>query len=356
MFSIPKTAGAFLPALLLVTLLFPSQASAWNPFGLLGASKAQADVAVSNTQNSQNVSLLEATPIIDPTAKIASDIEIVDNSALVAESGPLGTAADVSIATPTSDTISLYVVHKGDTIAAVAKMFDVSPNTILWANNLTKNQAITEGQTLVILPVTGVQYVIKKGDTLASIAKKYNADVDEIGRFNGITESSVLAIGDEIIIPDGEIAAPAAKTTVKVSGKVIASKSGPAFDGYFIKPAAGIRTQGVHGNNGIDIGAPVGTTVKAAAGGTVIIASGVGGYNGGYGNYIVISHPNGTQTLYAHLSKVSVSSGATVKQGQVIGATGGRPGSFGAGKSTGAHLHFEVRGGKNPGADNSWAK
>jgi murein DD-endopeptidase MepM/ murein hydrolase activator NlpD len=66
------------------------------------------------------------------------------------------------------------------------------------------------------------------------------------------------------------------------------------------------------------------------------------GWNGGYGNYIVIRHGNGVQTLYAHLSSVSVAPGAYVAQGQTIGGMGN------TGKSTGTHLHFEVRGGSNP--------
>jgi LysM repeat protein len=318
---------------------------------------AQAQIATdTNTQNSQNTPILQATPTIDPTAKTDSTVEIVDNSALVAESGPLGTAADINTDTSTSDQISVYVVHKGDTIAAIAAMFDVSTNTVMWANNLSKGQALIEGTTLVILPVTGVQYTIKKGDTISSIAKKLNADAGDIATFNGIAVSALLIAGETIIIPNGEIAAaPAAKATTKVSSKVIASSSGPAHDGYYIKPVACVRTQGIHGHNGVDLGCSVGTSIKAAAKGTVIVANNSGGWNGGYGNYVVISHPNGTQTLYAHLSKVSTSVGNAVGQGELIGYTGGRPGSPGAGSSTGPHLHFEVRGAKNPGADGTWA-
>ncbi len=102
-----------------------------------------------------------------------------------------------------------------------------------------------------------------------------------------------------------------------------------------------MRTQGIHGYNGVDLGASVGAPVRAAAGGTVMLSRS-GGYNGGYGNYIVIKHPNGSQTLYAHLSSNAVAAGQVVTQGQTIGAVGN------TGRSTGPHLHFEVRGGKNP--------
>jgi murein DD-endopeptidase MepM/ murein hydrolase activator NlpD len=97
----------------------------------------------------------------------------------------------------------------------------------------------------------------------------------------------------------------------------------------------------LHGHNGIDLAAPVGTPVLASAGGKVIVSR-MGGYNGGYGIYVVISHSNGTQTLYAHLNANWVSVGEEVVQGQVIGTVGR------TGRVTGPHLHFEVRGAKNP--------
>jgi murein DD-endopeptidase MepM/ murein hydrolase activator NlpD len=117
---------------------------------------------------------------------------------------------------------------------------------------------------------------------------------------------------------------------------------GPDLPGYYIRPVyGGTISQGLHGYNGVDLAAPRGTTIVAAAGGNVIIARG-SGWNGGYGNYVVISHPNGTQTLYAHLNSVATYEGAQVEQGQLIGYSGS------TGKSTGPHLHFEVRGAKNP--------
>ena len=112
--------------------------------------------------------------------------------------------------------------------------------------------------------------------------------------------------------------------------------------GYYSNPVpGGVITQGIHGWNGVDLAAVRGTPVRAAAGGTVIVARG-GGWNGGYGNYAVISHDNGTQTLYSHMRSVIVSSGQPVSSGQVIGYVGA------TGRATGPHLHFEVRGAQNP--------
>ena len=197
------------------------------------------------------------------------------------------------------------------------------------------------------MPVTGIKYVDKKGDTLASIAKKYKADATEIQQFNDLAVGDGLTVGDTIIIPDAEpqvaIAPTIKKSAKSTKNKVIPGSGGPLYAGYYIKPLPGsIKTQGLHGHNGVDLsGVPLGSPVLAAAAGTVIVAKD-GGWNGAYGSYVVISHPNGTQTLYAHLNSVNVSRGDTVVQGQKIGGMGN------TGRSTGPHLHFEVRGAVNP--------
>lgn len=242
-----------------------------------------------------------------------------------------------------SDAIIVYEVKDGDSLASIAKLLGVSKNTIAWANDI-KDGKVKPGQSLLILPVTGVAHKIKKGDTLASIAKTYKADKDEIASYNGYSDGDSLSAGETIIIPDGEVAAEpepkkATKTTTKKpSVKIFAS----AGDGYYTRPIiGGVRTQGIHGHNGIDIGAPVGTQLVAAADGTVIAAKS-GGYNGGYGSMVIINHPNGTQTVYGHMSRVDVSVGQSVIKGQGIGLSGN------TGRSTGPHLHFEVRGAANP--------
>jgi len=293
------------------------------------------------------MALLKPAMNLDPApARGGGDITIVDNSALMPEEGPSGTIADIE--KPKNATISVYVVREGDSLSEIAKLFGVSANTILWANDLSRSSALRVGQTLTILPVTGVKYTVKKGDTLASIAKKYGGERVDILTFNGLEDSN-LAVGTEIIIPDGEISAPA---SVKSSKRSVAINA-PAHDvgptgsavqiGYYMAPLTRyIETQGIHGYNGVDLAAPNGTPILASASGDVIIAKD-GGYNGGYGSYVVISHANGAQTLYSHMSKVTTYDGAYVVQGQVIGYVGS------TGKSTGAHVHFEIRNGiRNP--------
>lgn len=269
---------------------------------------------------------------------------MVGGTALLSQDGPSGTAADVENAPPEATAISVYTVHKGDTLAGIAKMFGVTVNTIKGANDLPGG-VIREGDTLIILPITGVRHTVAKGDTLASIAKKYKADADEIAKYNDVPEGP-LALGTVLVVPDGELAvAPSsAKPSVKKPGvNLYRGGAGPDLGGYYAWPVnGGVLTQGLHGYNGIDIGASSGTGIRAAAAGTVIIAKGGGGWNGGYGNYIVIQHDNGTQTLYGHASKIYVSAGQHVEQGATIGAVGR------TGKATGSHLHFEVRGATNP--------
>lgn len=289
--------------------------------------------------NAQTMTLLQAATNQDPNpAKGGGDIAVVGGVALLSEDGPSGTIADVED-NPGTDNISTYVVRGGDSLSGIANIFGVSVNTIIWANDI-KGGKINPGQNLIILPISGVQHKVVKGDTLASLAKKYKADLGEIAQFNGLFQNSAIAIGDTVIIPDGVIAASPSKSSG--GKKFVRGSGGPSYDGYYLRPVLGGRkSQGLHGYNGVDLAAPNGSPLLAAAGGKVIISRNYG-WNGGYGNYIVVSHPNGTQTLYAHLSKNLVFEGATVIRGQIIGEVGS------TGKSTGSHVHFEVRGAKNP--------
>ena len=280
--------------------------------------------------------LLSPALNLDPNpAKGGGDTPIV-GSALLADAGPIGTIADITDA-PASDQISLYVVREGDTLAEIAQMFGVSVNTILWANDLPRGAKIREEQTLVILPVSGVRHTVIKGDTIKSIAKRYEASAAEIASFNGVDESHPLAIGQIVIVPDGEIAPAPLR-----AGKPVIAGGGRTVGGFFSAPLTRYRkTQGLHGYNGVDLATPAGTPILAAAPGVVIVSKS-GGWSGGYGNYVVIKHENGTQTLYSHNQSNAVAQGQKIERGQVIGYVGS------TGRSTGTHLHFEVRGAKNP--------
>lgn len=261
------------------------------------------------------------------------DLVVTQDNALVSTRNPLGT-----IPRSPSDQILVYIVQPGDTPGAIADEFGISLNTLLWANNIRSAKAIKVGDELVILPVTGVQYEVKRGDTLEGIARKFRGDAAEIVSFNGLGIGEPLEAGTIIIIPDGELVippTPAARPSTRFAGL-------PEHKGYYLRPiVGGRRSRGIHGFNGVDLADSCGSLVLASAGGTIIVTR-TSGWNGGYGKYLVLSHPNGTQTLYAHLSGILASAGQIVSQGAQIAAIGS------TGNSTGCHVHFEIRGAKNP--------
>lgn len=297
-------------------------------------------VSYTHDTNAQVMPLLKAAVHSDPNpAKGGGDI-LVEDGALIPGGDIDGKDQTVNAKTMNGE-ISVYVVRAGDTLSQIAIMYDVSAKTILWANNISDPSKIRPGDELVILPITGVRHIVKKGDTIQTIAKKYSGDVDDILAYNQLASTDDIQIGDTVVIPDGTVSAPApAKSASRLSGGGSAATGGGSAG--FKNPVPGsVRSQGIHGYNGVDLAAPAGTPVIAASGGSVIVARG-SGWNGGYGLYVVVKHPNGTQTLYAHLSRIAVAMGDAVVQGQTIGYVGN------TGRSTGNHLHFEVRGARNP--------
>lgn len=322
--------------LFLVVLLLPISVSA-GLFSIFWTDASQENLLAE--VNIQNMALLVAKTAPLTSAQSFRSLAI-ENNALVSDLSPLGTDVLSAIHKPTNDQISIYVVRQGDTLSQIAEMFNVTVNTIKWGNDLASN-TLKEGQTLVILPISGVKHTVVKGDTLESLAKKYKGDKEEILAYNNLQKEGSLVVGSVVIIPDGEVLA-SPSSSAGSSGIKSGGSSLKEYSGYFMRPiVGGKKTQGIHGYNGIDIGAPVGTPVLASADGEVIISRS-GGWNGGYGNYVVIRHSNGTQTLYAHNSRNNVAVGDSVKQGETIAFIGA------TGKATGPHLHFEIRGAKNP--------
>lgn len=282
--------------------------------------------------NSQTMGLLEGYLNSNPTSTGGPTVAIVDNTALSSAGEDSG--AFVDLGKSGTGAISIYIVREGDTLGTIAEMFGVSTNTIVWGNDL-KSKTLKVGQELVILPISGVRHTVKSGDTLQSLAKKYKADLEDILSYNSIPREAKLSVGDTIIIPDGVISAVQTSVAQGAAQQTVAS-------GYYVRPISGGRkSQGVHGHNGVDLAASIGTPIMASADGKVILSR-TGGWNGGYGTYVVVSHSNGTQSLYAHMSANNVSVGDIVKQGQVIGSIGM------TGKTTGPHIHFEIRGARNP--------
>ena len=279
---------------------------------------------------------------------------LVGNSSMIASTPPNTFSSQVLGALVTGyesedvkRAITEYIVEEGDTLWSLTEKFNISTNTILWANNdLNKNSVVKPGQKLVILPVSGIIHHVKSGDTISSIAQTYKGKTDDIIAFNDLANENAVYVGDIIVIPNGTM------PSVIVQKQQVLS-SVPLASSYFICPHAACHvTQWLHWYNAIDFGGKCGEPIRAAAAGTVLKVQTTSSTSrwafGGAGSNLTILHPNGVVTMYGHLSASLVSPGEVVSQGQVIALMGGKPGTPGAGMSTGCHVHFGVTGAKNP--------
>ncbi len=236
--------------------------------------------------------------------------------------------------------ITEYIVQPGDALGSIAISFDISLNTILWANNLSQSSVIKPGQKLIILPVSGIIHHVKEGDTLSGIAKTYKGEVEGTVAFNDLSEEGDIYVGDILIVPDGIQPPP----SYIVSSQPSKYSQIPVASSYFIIPISSPYrvTQGLHWYNAIDFanqGNSCGKPVFAAAGGEVLKIR--YGYNQGAGNYVRILHPNGLITHYGHLQKILVTPGQPVSQGEMVGLIGYTGRTIPSGPS-GCHLHFAL--------------
>ena len=258
--------------------------------------------------------------------------------------------------------VSQYEVQKGDSIFEIAKKFNLRPETILWGNYYILADDVHRlqpGQVLNILPVDGVYHEWHAGDGLNGVSEYYGVSPDSVVDFPG-NDLSREMIGDYsnpniepgkwLIIPDGRreyISWSAPRITR--DNPAVASTFGPGFCGEIMEGPVGSGTfswptverylsgydySPETNHYGIDIAGRTGYALFATDSGVVVYS----GWNDwGYGNTVVIDHGNGWQSLYAHLDSMNVACGSFVYQGDVIGALGN------TGRSSGAHLHFELR-------------
>lgn len=233
-----------------------------------------------------------------------------------------------------------YTVERGDTISTIAKKFDVSEDTIRWENNLT-GDAITIGDTLQVLPVTGTLHKVQSGDTVYTIAKKYNVGAQNIVDFpfNDFANPQTFSLvtGQIVVVPDGVKPEEQVKPQY-IRQQYIATGPATVTASGFTWPIRGTMNQYYSWYHpGIDLGASLGTPIVAAQSGRVAEAY-TGGWNGGYGVHVIVSGDNGYSTLYSHMSATNVSSGQQVVAGQTVVGWVGL-----TGRTTGPHLHFEIR-------------
>ncbi len=262
------------------------------------------------------------------------DLNIIESSLLAPSAPPFlvqGRVLGVLGGFEPKKEIEEYLVKEGDFLSTIASRFDISLETLLWANDLSLNSMISPGQKLIILPVSGILHVVKEGDALSGVAQIYGAEADEVVSFNALANQGDIFIGDLLIIPGGQM-----PRILPQLAEI------PLAESYFIFPCEGKITQGPHGpfDSAVDIGNDCGSPVVAAAGGIVQRAGPI--WVGG--NSVTILHLNGVVTYYGHLSQILVQPNQKVTTGNIIGRIGNTGYTLGV---TGCHLHFEVRGARN---------
>ena len=258
--------------------------------------------------------------------------EITSPSATVTTlDDPTAYGIQTTISEKPRDQVITYAVAAGDTLSTIAQKFGVSIDTIKWANDM-KRDSLSIGQELKIPPVSGIVHKVKDGETVQSIAKRYKTESQKIVNFpfNDFADldTFALSVGQTLVVPDG----------VQPQAPAIARPLPPTFaggTGQLLWPAGGIITQyPVWYHNAVDIANNAAPGIAAAAAGVV---SDVQYLRYGYGYHVTLGHGDGLSTLYAHLSEIYVKVGDRLARGQILGRMGS------TGRSTGTHLHFEVR-------------
>jgi murein DD-endopeptidase MepM/ murein hydrolase activator NlpD len=280
--------------------------------------------------------LASTYPVFSQNSSTSAKIQSPTNTSIAVGQDVFGTQISQK---PRDKTIT-YTVQKGDTVSTIAQKFGISADTVRWANDLS-DDTINVGDSLQILPVTGIEYKVQSGDTVYTIAKKLATDPQKIVDFpfNDFAnpETFSLVSGQMLIVPDG--IQPSAQPFIRPQVYIAQGPSSSSFSASgFTWPVHGLITQFASWYHmALDLAAPYGTPIIAAKSGVVVEAN-TGGYNYGYGNDVVIDHGGGYKSLYAHMEAVNVSPGQQVVGGStVIGWIGL------TGRTTGAHVHFEIR-------------
>ncbi|HEY9054018.1 MAG TPA: M23 family metallopeptidase [Rectinemataceae bacterium] len=228
---------------------------------------------------------------------------------------------------PISIKLSTYSVRSGDSLDKIAKRFGLRQDTIISANSLQKASSLRSGLQLRIPNMDGISHKVRKGESLSAISRSYGVEVTRIVDANDLASGTITA-GQTLFIPNARLSSATLREFYgerfvwPARGRI----SSPY--GYRANPFTGLRTF----HSAIDIVMSPGTKVKATSDGTVADT----GYNSVFGNYVILRHSSGYQSLYAHLSSIGVHEGAAVSQGSVVGLSGN------TGQSTGPHLHFSL--------------
>jgi len=275
---------------------------------------------------------------------------------------PQGAAAEGESATRPAAVYFEHEVAEGESLGSIAEAYGLGVDYLIWNNPevAADPDYLLIGEKLMVPGTEGIVYDVRLGDTITDIAAVYGIDAAAVVEFgpNNLTSPDLIIEGMVLVLPGGVPPPPPAPVLEEpeaaddvgpapgggISVPVGVAVAAPAPSIGFIWPVNGTFWSGFGPrwgsfHKGIDIGAAYGTGVAAAATGQVILAV----YrDNGYGNYIIVRHADGTETLYAHLSAMYVSQGQEVGQGEIIGAVGC------TGWCNGDHLHFEIYVGGTP--------
>jgi murein DD-endopeptidase MepM/ murein hydrolase activator NlpD len=239
--------------------------------------------------------------------------------------------------------VMMHAVKEDETLETIAAQYGLQKETVMWENNLKAGATLALGDQLRILPLDGIRHKVAKGETVVTIGKKYGLEDAQTQAivdfpFNEFVndETFELAPGQYLMIPGGVKPEEKAITPSATYARTLTPDAGTVnATGSFIWPASGMITQGYSFyHKAIDIANNTSPSILAADSGVVITS---GWTSSGYGNHVIIDHGNGSKTLYAHMSVLTVGEGQSVNRGDVIGVMGS------TGRSTGIHLHFEIR-------------
>jgi|CZCB01.1.fsa_nt_gi murein DD-endopeptidase MepM/ murein hydrolase activator NlpD len=238
-----------------------------------------------------------------------------------------------------------HIVARGETLSMIANKYGLSVEELIEYNRLNNPNLILPGQELLLAPAgnetvgttASFMHTVQRGETVWGLARLYNVSMEEIIAANNITDPRTLETGRRLIIPGGSQAAGNSARTVASRAAVRSRPAETTEDPGFIWPVSG-QISSKYGprwgkfHYGLDIAASIGTPIVAAAAGKVVTA----GWQPRYGYVISIDHLNGWVSVYAHCSKLFVGTGQSVQQGQKIAAVGQ------TGNTTGPHLHLET--------------
>ncbi|MDR2617284.1 MAG: M23 family metallopeptidase [Treponema sp.] len=292
-----------------------------------------AAIAAINTREEIPFAWMHRDVIPLPAADSAGEYNMALYAGLVPETGEQGASSEnagEAIPLDLAETFAwkTYTVKKGDSVSGIAAEHAISMDAIIASNGISNVRLLREGQVLKIPNMDGIPYAVKKGDSLSKISQSMGVPLEAILDANDI-QQDVITPGESLFIPGARMRNEDLRLALgelfiyPLKGARLTSPFGWRND-----PINGVRRH----HAAVDLAAPTGTPVKAASDGKVSAL----GFNSTYGNFIILSHENNYQSMYAHLSAFAVKKGDRVAQGVKIGEVGS------TGYSTGPHLHFAI--------------